>query len=300
MPRIGHDRTSSPASKAACTSATVAPGVRTPSAHRDEISRFWDAAGLEWKPNWRYHLVWWLCQNGLATFGPTGDGGEPRLVLASRWIRSPRDLSGDDALAELARRYASPRGAVRATDLAWWAGIGVTEARRGLTLAVDQGTLTELTLAGARGAASRLWADPVVLDATLPSAPISAALPDAAGNGPGSGATGVRAGANDPSDWLLLPAFDEHLLGYKDRDPQFDTAHLPLLVPGRNGIFQATVAAGGRTVATWKRSARKGEGVLITPFPGEHVDATSLRPHVARWTAFHGDPELPIGIQNRA
>ena len=250
----------------------IATSVEALTAHdsldRDEISGFWDAAGLEWKPNWRYHLVWWLCQNGLATFGPIGDADEPRLVLTSRWINSPRTLTGDDALAELASRYASPRGAVRATDLAWWAGISVTEARRGLNLGVERGTLMHLTLADARGAASQLWADPEVLDA-----------------------------ASEPTPaWLLLPAFDEHLLGYKDRDPQFDAAHLPLLVPGKNGIFQPTVAADGRTIATWKRSPRKREGILVTPFPGEHVDAEALRPHVERWSAFHAEPDLPITV----
>ncbi|MFT3877407.1 MAG: winged helix DNA-binding domain-containing protein [Propioniciclava sp.] len=236
---------------------------------RDEISTFWDEAGLEWKPNWRYHLVWWLCQNGHATFGPIGETGEPRLVLASRWIRSPRSLTGDEAFSELAARYAAPRGAVRATDLAWWAGISVPDARRALTLAVERGSLVPLVLDGARGAASQLWADPEALDS-------AGAVPD----------------------WLLLPGFDEHLLGYKDRDPQFDAAaHLNLVVPGRNGVFRATVVRDGRAVGTWQRSTRKREGVAITPFPGEHVDPDALRPHVDRWTAFHDEPGIPITIR---
>ena len=236
---------------------------------RDEISAFWDAAGLEWKPNWRYHLVWWLCQNGHATLGPIGERGEPRLVLASRWIRSPRSLSGDEALAELAARYASPRGAVRATDLAWWAGIAMADARRGLAAAVEDGRLVQLTLEGVRGAASQLWADPEVLDA-----------------------------AGDIPDWLALPAFDEHLLGYRDRDPQFDAAHLGLVIPGRNGVFRATIAEHGRTVGTWQRGTRKKDGVVVAPFPGERIDAEALRPHLDRWTAFHGEASLPITIQN--
>lgn len=236
---------------------------------RDEISTFWNAAGLEWKPNWRYHLVWWLCQNGHATFGPVGDGEEPRIVLASRWIRSPRTLAGDEALAELATRYTVARGAVRATDLAWWAGISTPDARQALTLAAERGSLIRLTLDGARGGASQLWAAPEALDS-----------PD------------------DTPDWLLLPGFDELLLGYKDRDPQFDAAaHLNLVIPGRNGVFRPTVTDHGRTVGIWKRSTRKREGVAITPFPGERIDPDGLRPHVDRWTAFHGEPSIPLTIQ---
>src|SRR5690606_15955436 len=98
----------------------------------------WTEAGIEWQGNWRYHLIWWLCQNGLAVFGPTR-GGEPLLVRADEWIRDPRSLEGDEALAELAARYAEARGPIRERDLAWWTGLTVREARQAIALASESG-----------------------------------------------------------------------------------------------------------------------------------------------------------------
>ena len=44
---------------------------------------------------------------------------------------------GDEALAVLARRYFATRGPATIKDFAWWAGLPVADARRGLDLATD-------------------------------------------------------------------------------------------------------------------------------------------------------------------
>ena len=235
---------------------------------RDELAAVWTEAGIDWKPNWRYHLIWWLCQNGLATFGPVPEATdqgpkdpELRLVLAADWIPHPREFTGDAALIELAHRYVRGRGAVTQKDLASWALIPATDAKRGLTLAVESGALVRARRADTGGAAGALFADPAHLGAA---------------NEP-----------RDPGDWRLLPAFDEHLLGYALRAPQFDAAHLPQLIPGKNGMFLATVVRDGRAVGTWRRDPKSGD-VEVTAFPGERVDPAALEPELARWAAFTG------------
>lgn len=55
-------------------------------------------------------------------------------------------------------------------------------------------------------------------------------------------------------DLLVLPGFDEYLLGYRDRTLMLDPAHREAVVPGGNGVFQATVVHRGRVVGTWKRT----------------------------------------------
>lgn len=239
---------------------------------RDGLTEVWNEAGIEWKPMWRYHTIWWLCQNGLAVFGPTDGEREPLLVPAETWIRTPRHLEGDDALVELSHRYTAARGAVRAKDLAWWSGLTVTEAKRGIALARDSGRLVPVRLRDAAGdavsgAAGELWADPAALESMSPAAAASAPA--------------------EIPDWLLLPAFDEHLLGYSDRSPQLDPAHLERIIPGKNGMFLATVVHRGRVVGTWKRGTRKGAGPEFTALPRCTVDAAALAPAVERWTAFH-------------
>ena len=247
-----------------------------PGVDRDALSAAWTEAGIEWQSSWRYHLIWWLCQNGLATFGPVREGGEPLLVDAATWIAQPRRLAGDEALAELAARYAGARGPVREKDLAWWSGLTATEARRGIAAAHEQGRLAPARLEGANGKAGELWAAPAAL----------------AERGAAGGARDVA----ETAEWLLLPSFDEHLLGYTIRDAQLDPEHFERIVPGRNGMFLATVVRDGRVVGTWRRGARKSAGIEVSPFPGERITAAQLGEEAARWAAFHGLEELPVVV----
>lgn len=237
---------------------------------RDELAAVWNEAGIETRGNWRYHVIWWLCQNGLAVFGPVSEGGEPRLVSAEEWIEHPRELRGDEALAELAARYAGARGAVTTRDFAWWSGLTAREAKQGLAHAAEAGRLVRVALTDSEKPVE-LWAAPSSLERA--------------------------AGACQP-DWLLLPAFDEHLLGYQDRAPQLAPEHFDRIVPGRNGMFLATIVRSGRVVGTWKRGTRKGQGLVGTPLPGERIDdgLEALQHRAAKWAGFHGFDETPFAF----
>jgi hypothetical protein len=66
-------------------------------------------------------------------------GGEHCFVDARSWLKDPEQLlDTDEALSRLARRYLAGHGPAGAGDLAKWAGIGLTEARRGLDTAGDR------------------------------------------------------------------------------------------------------------------------------------------------------------------
>lgn len=247
---------------------------------RDALSAVWTAAGIEWQSGWRYHVIWWLCQNGLATFGPVHDTGEPLLVRTDEWISSPLSITGDEALATLATRYVGARGPVRDRDFSWWTGLTLREARRGLELARESGKLVTAHLDSADGPA--LWADPDLLGYAEPLGSAGTALTP-------------HASAHD-HEWLLLPSFDEHLLGYTDRAPQLPPEHFDRIVPGRNGMFLATVVEGGRVRGTWKRGARVRSGLEVTPFPGERVEAANLATPLAEWHSFHQTESLPVTV----
>ena len=243
---------------------------------RDELAATWTEAGIDWQGAWRYHLIWWLCQNGLATFGPVRGEAEPLLVSAAEWISNPRDLDGDEALAELAARYAAARGPIRERDLAWWTGLTVTEARRAIDLAAEAGRLQRVGLFDAAGvevagAAGRLWVDPELLGSAVGADP--------------AGSNGPRA---DTPDWLMLPSFDEHLLGYTDREPQLTPGNFDRIVPGRNGMFLATIVQRGRVVGTWKRATGKRVRIDLTPMPKARLSRRGLAPELAKWARFHG------------
>src|SRR5699024_11318311 len=62
---------------------------------------------------------------------------------------------------------------------------------------------------------------------------------------------------SDAAKTLLVPGFDEIILGYKVRSATLDPDHEKSVVPGGNGMFKNTVISGSRARGTWKRSPRK-------------------------------------------
>lgn len=87
--------------------------------------------------------------------------------------------------------------------------------------------------------------------------------------------------AADPGSVILLPAFDEYLLGHKDRSGVLPAEHAARIVPGANGVFQGTVLVDGVVAATWRRS---GEEVEVSPFG----DLPDLGPALAAYAGFLG------------
>ena len=89
----------------------------------------------------------------------------------------------------------------------------------------------------------------------------------------------------DMPEALLLPGFDEYLLGYKDRALFLDPAHASAVVPGGNGMFRATAVLRGRVVGTWQRKVlAKRVVVTITAFT--RVTAKARRAFEAPATAY--------------
>ena len=161
-------------------------------------------------------------------------------------VRSP--LPRDQALAELARRYFSGHGPATEADLAWWAGLPLGDVRA--------------AIAGAREHLVREEHD-------------GAICWSAAGEEP-----------PPPPGAHLLPAFDELLLGYRDRSAVLDPAHASRVCPGGNGVFRPMVVVGGRVVATWRaKSTRGGVRFAWEPFEGP-LDPEALREATARYEGF--------------
>jgi hypothetical protein len=195
---------------------TLTGGAALP---RDVLLEAVSARGVRIEDHWRYHLIWFLAQTGTLVLGPIQDG-RPSLVLANEWIANPRRLERDEALAELAARYVNSHGPAQADDLAWWSGLGKRDVAKALNLAGDR--VTQLN--GEDG--GTYWVSPAL------------------------------AGSQAISGVALLPAFDELLLGYRDRSLTLDRAQASAVCPGGNGVFKPVVVANGICVGTWRAPAR--------------------------------------------
>ncbi|MEU8419289.1 winged helix DNA-binding domain-containing protein [Micromonospora sp. NPDC048835] len=224
------------------------------------------AAGLGTDGQRGYHLLWFASVRGVTCVAPNV-GTEQTFALLDEWAPRSHRLERDEALAVLAHRYVRGHGPVTDREFAGWSGLTLTDARRGLVAA------------GEALSTVRVDGTPMYVDAALADAALSdAALTDA-----------PRAA---PDDVLALPGFDEYLLGYRDRTLMLDPAHQAAVVPGNNGIFQATVVRAGRVVGVWKRKIGR-TAVTVTIQPLTTLD-TAARARVeqalGRYADFLGLP----------
>jgi winged helix DNA-binding protein len=167
----------------------------------------------------------------LSQTGTLCQGPSEHYVLVDEWIRTHRTLDRDEALGDLARRYFASHGPATLADLSRWVKLPMRDLKIGLAIAKP----AELALDGTTYYLA----------------------PDAADRVPKSVARTT----------VLLPGFDELVLGYADRTATLDKTHEVRIVPGGNGMFLATIVAGGRVVGTWKRVAKAKEIVIETrPF----------------------------------
>lgn len=225
-------------------------------ASRAELFAAFEAAGVSTAGQRGVHLLWHLAVSGLLVLGPFR-GTEQLVVLTDEWIPRPRALAGDDAVREFVTRYLTGRGPATLADLTWWAKLPVTLARRALDDL--RGSLTELSCSGTTS-----WALTSALD---------------------------QVAADTPRQVLMLPGFDEFLLGYSDRSAPLAARHAPLTVPGGNGVFKPTVVVGGKVVGLWSRRASPRRVVVTcTPFntPFSPRVATALTSAAAGYGRFHG------------
>jgi hypothetical protein len=99
-------------------------------------------AGINTDEGRRYHLLFHLCVDGLAHWGPFNDAGSDQLLIRSV---TPPPADPEAALARIARGYVAARGPVTDADFAWWTKLPKSVARRALS-AVDD--LVEVEIAG--------------------------------------------------------------------------------------------------------------------------------------------------------
>ena len=171
------------------------------------------------------HLLWLASSRGVICHGPDRDG-RPCFVLVRDWLDARDAMDPGAAPAELAVRYLRAHGPATPEDLAFWSGLRMRDARRG-------------------------WA---AIGDRLEEVPT---------------ARGPRWSLRDQRQRArrglvrLLPAFDEYLLGWRDRALVASAAAWKAINRG-GGWLHPVVLHDGRAVATWTRT-RDAE-IQVRPF----------------------------------
>ena len=213
-----------------------------------------DAGGVVTSGQRGYHLLWYLAQTGTLVLGPTS-GREQTFARLDAWITHPKRLEHDEALGELARRYFTSHGPAVVEDLTRWSGLTVREVRRAIQIAGD--CLRTLVLDGRE----------YLTGASTPDADRDAGV-------------------------LLLPGFDEYILGYRDRSAMLAPEHSAAIVPGNNGMFKATIVVDGEVIGTWGKTAG-ARWTTVEPAAFEELSARDrdrLAAEVDRFGRYLGVP----------
>ncbi|MGF0224787.1 winged helix DNA-binding domain-containing protein [Dietzia natronolimnaea] len=228
---------------------------------RAQLQDRWRAEGVEVSEGRGYHLLYLFVVDGLVSqvdgtgsegtgpgntgpgntgSGSTGsDGPVHGFAHHDRWLAAngvvPRSPTREQAVAEWLERFLRSHGPARAEDFRRWTGLSLRDVRPALEAV--SGELEAVSFDGATH-----WMDP--------------AAPDR-----------LAAAGRSADSVLLLPGFDEYLLGYGDRSHAVDPDHAGLIVPGNNGVFRRTVVHRSRVIATWRTVGSGGRRRIETaPF----------------------------------
>ncbi|MEV0894824.1 winged helix DNA-binding domain-containing protein [Promicromonospora sp. NPDC050262] len=236
---------------------------------RAEMIDLWQQAGVPIEGQRGYHLIVTLALRGVLHWGPFA-GVQQRMVAspgtggsegAGVGGRGPAEEPGA-ALRRIARSYFASRGPATVDDLAWWLGLPKTPVRAAV-------------------AALRETEPDAVAEVTVDGRPM---LVGRAADGPDAGVAPERApDLSVPGGVLLVPGFDEIVLGYQDRDLVADAEAMRTVVPFTNGIFRPAVLLDGRLVGTWRRAPKAGEAPYeLVPGVATPV-RTAVEQAVAAW-----------------
>lgn len=191
--------------------------------------------------------------------GPRRGRHSTYALIADR-APEARRLSRDEALATLTRRYFTGHGPATARDFAWWSGLTVADAKRGLEM--NRAASTELS------GRTYWWLG------EQPARPTRA------------------------HPVHLLPIYDEYLVAYRDREAvPHRPAAVP---HGANGwlSYQHSLVIRGQVAGTW-RLTRTPPRVRVQVFPAGHLaaaDRAALDRVARRYEHFVGMPvTLSIG-----
>lgn len=197
---------------------------------RAELARALTKAGLDVKGEQRLGQMLMSAElDGIVCSGPRR-GKQFTYALLDERIAAVPPIERDEALARLAKIYFETRGPATVSDFAWWAGITVSDARKGLDLVASN--LEKEIVEG-----HTYWLASSAMKKTNRS----------------------------PQAWLL-PNFDEYFVAYADRRPGLQRLgkagiHLPKM-----SVLGHVVIVDGQLVGAWKRTLAKNSVVVEVNF----------------------------------
>lgn len=219
---------------------------------RDEIAERLSKSRISPAGQRLSHMLACAELEGLICSGARRGKQSTHALLDARVPQIGKPLVRDEALAKLARRYFTSRGPATVADFTWWSGLAPSDARAGIE-AVESTLTSEVV-----GGRTYYWGD-------------------------------KRRSRVARDIAYLLPAFDEYLVAYKDRETVLEAKHVQRINAG-GGMLGPCVVVDERVIGTWRREVgRSAVTVEIRTFEkastsGRRAIASAVR----RYGAFLG------------
>lgn len=167
-------------------------------------------------------------------------GKQFTYALMEERVKKTKMLSRNAALAKLARRYFEGHSPATLHDFAWWSGLTLGDAKKGLAC-----VKAELTT-------FKQGTREYFLLENVKSARIS------------------------PSAVQMLPNYDEYGIAYKFRDALYDPSDSALVAKHNATPFRHLIVVGGRVKGIWDRTLTT-KSVSVTAKPFAKLDAASMK-----------------------
>ncbi|UCF96611.1 MAG: AlkZ family DNA glycosylase [Spirochaetaceae bacterium] len=217
---------------------------------RNEICTLLEKQGISTQGQRAPYLLQRAALAGLICLGPNR-GRESTYMSLPRQNESA-GFNTTDALTMLAERYFTSHGPATVHDFCWWSGFPASLAWQALG---NASFLHSITTGN-----NKLWT--------------------------GRDQQGAVAAPCTQSA-LLLPPFDEYLLGYKDRSAALDPAFAKTVNAG-GGMLKPVIIVNGKVVGVWRQNKNKApRTILVAPFRVLSKDETrAMETIAARYGCF--------------
>ena len=195
---------------------------------REEIMNEFKKAKIDVSENRSSHFMLMAELDGLICSGRIKNKKQTYVLLEDR-ISETKSLKREEALVKLARRYFTSRGPATLQDFVWWSGLPVSDARKAIEMIKSDFVSKKI-------GENEYWF---------------------------AGSNNIPKKINESVH--LLPAYDEFLISYKDRDASLMFEHNKKTI-SNNGIFRPVILINGQVKGIWKRVTKNDKVVVEINF----------------------------------
>ena len=195
---------------------------------REEIMSEFKKAKVDVSENRSSHFLMMAELDGLICSGKIKNRKQSYALLEDR-VPKTKSLKREEALAYLAERYFISHGPATLSDFVWWSGLPVSDARKAIEM-VKASFVSEMIND------REYW----FTDSNNLSKKFSESV-------------------------HLLPAYDEFLISYRDRNASLSLVDNKKAV-SNNGIFRPVILINGQVKGIWKRTIKNSKVIVEINF----------------------------------